>query len=191
MRWSGLLSWFFLWLHWSSPVFADPSLLQHISQQAERIESMRGEFRQTKTLGMLPQPIVSSGAFEFSQQQGIVWQTQQPLQNTLILKPVDATSLRDQSQKQTQNHLVGDLFMRLLTGDFTQLQQWFTLKVSGEQQAWTITLIPLSDALATYIKTITIAGGNYSESIIIEEQNGDRSDIQLLATHLNGQQVTD
>lgn len=63
-----------------------------------------------------------------------------------------------------------------LLGDFATLRRYYRLEVSGRETGWTLRLTPRDEALARYVREVSVGGRAATiQRIEVVEQNGDRS----------------
>ena len=158
---------------------ADDGLLDALSRQAAATTLMEGRFTQEKHLTILPKPVVSSGHFSFDHKRGIVWETLKPIVSKFSVGPDGINGGQLPNSAAARSKQIETLFLSLVTGDFRQLEQLFSVTAEGNIQSWQLLLKPQNNNVQAYIKAIHVAGGENSENITIEEQNGDSTRITL------------
>lgn len=177
----------------SCSVYADTgkTLLNRLSDQAKAITSMQGTFTQTKHLGILPKPILSSGRFSFHRNREVVWQTLDPIVSTLKFG-ADGIKVDqgNSSNTVTKNNMATTLLTHLITGNFRQMEELFDITAKGSPKRWQLTLKPRDNNLKAFINEVRISGGAYSDQIFIEEPNGDTTQIKLAATDVKRKSST-
>jgi hypothetical protein len=72
------------------------------------------------------------------------------------------------------------LFLAVLQGDSSGLQRDFDLHVSGDAQAWQLTLVPRSLLLKQVFKQINIEGGALVQRIELLETQGDSTLLKMI-----------
>ena len=151
-------------------------------------EVLCGRFEQKKQLGGLKNPVNSSGRFCVVADKGVLWRTLQPFPNTLRLTRDEIVqvrgeqvALRLEAKKEPTVRLINTVLFALLAGDVRQLEKLFEIDGSVQNKVWSITLKALEPGLAKAIGSIALKGGVYVRSITIDEANGDRTSIDLMA----------
>lgn len=142
-------------------------------------QSVHGDFYQEKRIVGFPQSIKTQGKFIIENRE-LVWQTQIPIQNTIkinsngiyVLSPQKIWEKKDQQYDK-------QFFLDLIDLDFAQLQKNFNIKLSGTLSSWHIDLVPTGIILPKIFKTIKISGGKFIQYILLEEGNGDVSEIRF------------
>ena len=173
---------------------ANAAFLAAFSAKNQTIAHLAGQFEQSKTIAVLPMPIRSSGVFEFTQGQGVVWETQEPIQNRIHLtaqgidtQTTDGNSETLQGQDATKSQgagLVASIFMGVIAGDLSQLTRFFTLEANTQGEQWQLVLTPNSPNLGAYIRQIRLEGHDFTEQLHIAETNGDTTDIRFTTTQV-------
>jgi outer membrane lipoprotein-sorting protein len=73
-----------------------------------------------------------------------------------------------------------DSIRATLAGDQTRLQRHYEIEVSGNDQSWSLQLLPKDSELKKYLRVITIDGMTEKiVRIVTEEADGDRSVIEI------------
>ena len=68
----------------------------------------------------------------------------------------------------------------VLSGDAAVLQRYFTLKVAGDEKAWTLELTPADRTVASFVERIVASGrGGRVEKIETFEASGDRTVLEI------------
>ena len=151
-------------------------------------EVLCGHFEQKKQLVGLKNPVNSSGRFCVVADKGVLWRTLQPFPNTLRLTRDEIVQVRGEqvamrleAKKEPTVRLINTVLFALLAGDVRQLEKLFEIDGSVQNKVWSITLKALEPGLAKAIGSIALKGGVYVRSITIDEANGDRTSIDLMA----------
>jgi hypothetical protein len=147
-----------------------------------------GRFEQKKQLVGLTNAVNSSGRFCVVAAKGVLWRTLRPFPNTVRLTRDeivqlrgDRVALRLDAKKEPTVRLINTVLFALLGGDIGQLEKFFEIDGSVQNNAWSITLKALEPALANAIGSIALKGGVYVTNITIDEASGDRTSIDLVA----------
>lgn len=170
------------------PARAGDDLLATLGERSRQIQSLQGQFEQQKTIAVLPAPLDSSGRFTVEQGQFVVWEILQPVQQTIRLSPAGITLATDgKGAEQIDARMpkngaetVTRIFMAVISGQWQTLRDHFAIEASGDTGKWQLILTPRSTALASYIRQITIRGGEFTEHLAIAETNGDSTSIRLV-----------
>lgn len=157
--------------------------LQQLSDQLGKPDVIHGSFIQEKHLRALPQPLTSKGTFVLAKNHGLLWLLRTPLQQDYRIT-AKGIARRDgngwqmlpgKSAGAEQNRL----FLAVLQGDSSGLQRDFDLSLSGDAQAWKLTLIPRSLLLKQVFNQINIAGAELVHSIELLETQGDSTLLRM------------
>jgi len=123
-----------------------------------------GEFTQTRTLKVLPQPLQSSGRFLFDCNAGVIWQTASPVSSTLIYTAVNThfqiNGLGESKLLKgiVHNH-TATMLLALMAGNTRYLHRDFVAEpdaISDGGSVGTMTLIPKNAAIKRYLAHILL-----------------------------------
>jgi hypothetical protein len=165
--------------------------LQAIFQQMAQIKLLRADFVQQKRLPSVNKSFKSSGQVVFAQNQGLLWQIQQPVPADLIMTP--RTLLQKTAHTQSKISLaqspyaaVAQLFLQLLRGDQQALAQNFSIDILGYSQngvamQWQVVLKPKTALLQQLFERIEATGGQSVQQMVIHEKNHNRTEIVFSA----------
>lgn len=142
------------------------------------------KFEQTKTLATLPVPLLSSGELYFSCNYGLIWQTQRPIQEALILtkKNYHFQELTQGSEKSLQSleslqtQFLSNLLIGLMSADQDYIRKTFNIE---EVDKKSFQLIPLNNSLKRAIEKITIQNQRESKELNIDILQTDETKIQI------------
>lgn len=159
--------------------------LQQLSEQLAKPSVIHGAFVQEKHLRSLPQPLTSKGNFVLAKDSGLLWLLNTPLkQDYRITRAGIARREADDSWQMLPGKSAGAeqnrLFLAVLQGDSSGLQRDFELHLSGDAQAWQLTLIPRSLLLQQIFKQINIDGGALVKRIELLETQGDSTLLKMI-----------
>lgn len=161
--------------------------LQQLSAQLAQPTVIHGAFIQEKHLRALPQPLTSKGQFVLAKEYGLLWLLDTPLKQDYRITsagiarrdaaaPGGWQAVPGKSAGAEQNRL----FLAVLQGDSSGLQRDFELRLSGESNAWQLTLIPRSLMLQQVFKQIDISGGALVQRIQLQETQGDSTVLKMI-----------
>lgn len=168
-------------------VSADSSdAVKQISSLMKSAESVQGKFVQQKKLAGFSRPIKSSGFFFLQKSQTLEWQINSPMESRLVIDLKDKRYFSDtqnpdsNAEKPATYKLVGEIVVALFEGDWATLENYFTLDGEIEEdQTWTASLVPKSEALARAINKIILSGDQYVKSVVILETSEDETHIEF------------
>ncbi|MDR6603166.1 hypothetical protein J2732_004182 [Achromobacter deleyi] len=167
-------------LPWTARAFD----LNDLQAQLRATPVVRGHFVQQKFLRSLPQPLTSRGDFTLAAGKGLLWLLRTPIAQDLRIN-ANGISRRDESgawqalPQQTGSGRENRLFLSVLAGDTSGLQENFDLALTGQADAWQLLLTPRSALLRQIFDTIQINGGKLVDRIELRETQGDRSVLQM------------
>lgn len=189
--------WMLLALFALAPCIAGAFSLDQLQTQLRAQPIVRGHFTQQKFLRSLPQPLTSRGDFTLAQGKGLLWKLTSPFEQDLRITPQGIAKRDAQGAWQALPQQMGasretGIFLAVLAGDTRGLQENFDISLSGDAQAWTMTMKPSSALLAQIFEAIVIQGGALVQRIELRETQGDRTVLQLQdvqpATRLNDEE---
>ena len=151
---------------------------------------LRGDFVQAKTLQGFRNPLKSSGSFVLARSHGVAWTTLAPFRSTIVLTNKQLTVRQaDGSAKPLAGQggsqaiaTANTLLMALLSGQVDSLSSQFVVTetlLAGN--AWRLLLVPKPGALQSVFKRIELHGDDHVRAVVLEEANGDRTDIGFVA----------
>lgn len=164
-----------------SPAGFPPGLTQRLAKTGQ----LQGTFVQTRYISALSIPLRSSGTFTYQRGEGIVWRTLEPVASVVHISPDQGVVIvddRNNPQPVPASELVGTIFLGVFSGDFSRLNDYFSVEheqgvTAREGDHWELRLTPLRKELAENLRSIAIAGTQLVESITLLEPNGDRTEI--------------
>jgi len=153
-------------------------------------------FEQTKTIPGMKRALVSTGTMYLSTTKGIIWDIKTPYPSLMV---VENDYIIQQTKNKTKTKLnVSDnqIFMDIATslqlvfsGDFSHIDQNFSLAFTQQDTSWQITLTPLKkSSIATFLSEIIIQGSLQLEKVMMQETSG--GSITYRFTNLEERELT-
>ncbi|SHF21464.1 Outer membrane lipoprotein carrier protein LolA [Modicisalibacter ilicicola DSM 19980] len=175
--------WFMLLLPGPALAFELADLQDRLSQS----EALEGRFEQQRYLADLDTRLISSGHFLYERDTRVVWTLETPVEDRLVFKaeslpeaaPVPGEASGGSPDNARQREQVATLFLRLLQGDWQSLRERFSLELSGDENAWQVTLIPEAEALRERLSRIELQGGRHLEHLELDAANGDVLEVRF------------
>lgn len=146
------------------------------------------QFKQTKKIPSLPVPLISSGKMYFSCQAGLIWETQKPIQEILILTQSDYHFKQFSNSKKSsetklkvldsiETRYLSRLLIGLMSADKDYINRTFNI---NNTDALTFELTPKNNFLSKVIKTVRIKRPQQDNAIniILNQQDGTLINIQ-------------
>lgn len=165
--------------------------LQQLDAQLSEPAVVRGDFIQQKHLRALPQPLVSEGRFVLSRELGLLWLLQKPLQQDYRINDAGVALRKGEAWQPTSTQRAAEqynkLFLAVLRGNSSALQQQFDLQLRGTPDFWRLTLTPRSKLLQQIFTRILISGGATAERVELIETQGDSTLLLLQNLELDDQ----
>lgn len=154
----------------------------------QSLDNIQGTFEQTRHISVLTAPLTASGEFSYQREQGVVWRTLEPVRSTLRVDANDKVTQEDANgtvQQVPASDFIGGLFKSLFSGDFSQLGELFQFEqlpvddASERDLSWRLRLTPRQAAVSEQLQYIDLAGDGFAERVVIQQANGDRTEIAL------------
>ena len=173
----------------SIPVSAQPAdqcTLESIAAKLNE-QAKLSQFVQTKKVTILKKPLISKGYLLITDNNQVVWQTQEPIKSTLIIgqQSLKQFNKNDQSvmspanNNQKMSQLISSTFMAILAGNFEKLDNHFSVALECAETGWSIELEASSNDMKPIITNITISGQNHIELLSFTEASGDSTQLVL------------
>lgn len=172
------------------------ALLAHLAD----IESLEGNFTQIRHIAVLAIPLRSSGDFRYQREHGIVWRTTEPIVNEIHITHEQGIVAVDEggvTRSLPASEVVAGIFLSLFAGELDRLRTYFDVVAVNAatteslqaaprtHRPWALRLTPALPTLASQIEYIVVAGHDHVDSVIIQDANGDRSELSLTLTQAN------
>lgn len=145
-------------------------VLADITARLIKTPITQGEFQQEKRLKILRKPLLSTGAFTYSQSKGVIWKTLTPIPSLLLVN--DARLLTGQGE-QAVPPAFGKVFKAMLGADLQQLSDGFVITGEDKKSAWTLQLTPKDEMLKKIISSIVLNGDTELRMLEMQEVNGN------------------
>lgn len=179
---------------WVSAVTLD-ELQQRFTEQPV----VRAHFEQTRTIKDLPQPLRSNGEMLIARDSGLLWDQKAPFPMTLLLDDTRMVQIINGQPPQTItadtnpqmfqfNHLLRALFQ----ADRKVLEENFRIDFNDRGNGrWSLVLTPTTTPLDKIFASLDLSGATFLESIVLNDKQGDRTDIALSRHQLTPASLTD
>ena len=177
----------------ADPVFSHPAkahelaqLTRATAQSLTKARAVRGKFVQRRYLADLARPLESSGKFLFARDAGIEWHTELPFDSQFLMAESGITqrdeggvTLSIKASEQPALAVVSRVFFALFALDLDALSHDFELYGEPRGGGWVLGLKPRAEALGSVFRQAIVSGGASVERVVLEDGNGDRSEIVL------------
>ena len=159
-----------------------------VRQRLQLAPVLQGEFEQTKTIKGFRNALVSHGEFMVARGQGVWWHTRQPFESTLVVTrtrlftraPDGTTSNVMDAQAEPGLRQVNELVFSLLSADLDALGDRFAIAAQAiGATGWTLTLTPRDANVAKFLKSATLGGDRFVQTVRIDEARGDSTQIRF------------
>lgn len=164
-----------------APAWATPSdVLARITQHLQQHTIVRAQFTQTREMKALRQPFVTKGRMIFSRRDGVYWLIDSPIQTGYWMSESRMVEINANGQRKEQDSKsnpalahMGRIMRSMLSAQADVLAENFQLAADGTASQWVLTLTPRNPQLGQFIKRIRIQGGQFIDSMELEETSGD------------------
>ncbi|QRN54737.1 LolA family protein [Dyella caseinilytica] len=162
-------------------------LLHDVLAQLRQHPSVRANFTQQRTNPALTQPQNSSGQLLFVAGHGMLWQIQQPYQQTLALTgsktvSIDAAGHAQAVRNERGVSQIAQMLQAMLAGQIDPVLRQFSVAADGNTLQWTLRFTPKQARVAQVLRGIRLEGGAFLQGIHIDMQDGTQTDIRMTET---------
>jgi len=166
------------------------ALLCMLLLTAAAVTHFDSRFTQTRSLLGFSKPLVSHGVIRFDQAHGFYWEMTDPYHYVFQMKGDEAVqTLPDGSVKYLKAEqtpwlaAVQHIIVDALSGNRSELERYFSLKVTPMSQGEHVDLTPKSGAMREAIVSIEVteSAPGHPQKIAIRETSGDSMDISFTA----------
>jgi outer membrane lipoprotein-sorting protein len=166
---------------------ASSDLLQNVLKTLSAHNAVRASFTQQRQNPALTQPQKSSGQLLFVAEHGMLWQVQQPYQQTLALTGnktmnIDAAGNIQPVRNERGVSQISQMLQSMLGGQIDAVTRQFNVSAQGSTEHWTIHFTPKQARVAQVLRDIQLDGGTFLQDIHITMQDGTQTDIQMSDT---------
>ena len=144
-------------------------------------------FTERRYVPILDAPVQSSGTLRFITPDRLEKHTLQPRAESLVLAGDQLTLQQGQRTRRLaltdlpDSGLAINSLRGTMAGDLASLRRGWTVTLHGERRIWTLSLTPLSQAVAQYIEAVLIEGRqDQIDSIEIRQADGVRSVMHIV-----------
>lgn len=139
------------------------------------------QFKQEKTVAVLSQPLKSNGYLLLNDDQGIIWQTVNPIKSTTVINDDSLKQYNKNDQlislpegsNNAASQLISSTFLSILTGDLSNLKDNFEVQASCIEDDWTVQLIPNNADIELVLNQLTLKGSDNIQQLKFTENNQD------------------
>ena len=135
---------------------------EYISKNLPQTGSIKCKFYQEKYMKNIAKPLVSSGEFEYKENEGVYFYTLSPVKST--------TDYTNKNYKQ-----INEIINAISKKKYSKLEKEFNFYYEGNIKKWMLGLKPKENSDAfNYIVSITLEGSDYINKINIQQTNGNK-----------------
>ncbi|RDS85637.1 LolA family protein [Dyella psychrodurans] len=166
---------------------ASTDLLHDALHQLSQHTAVRAAFTQQRQNPALTQPQNSSGQLLFVTGKGMLWQVQQPYQETLALTGnqtlrIDANGHAQTVRSERGVSQISQMLQSMLAGQLDAVLRQFNVTAEGSATQWTLHFTPKQSRVAQVLRDIQLDGGAFLQGIRIDMQDGTQTDIRMTGT---------
>ena len=163
---------------------SSPDLLHNVLAQLSQHTAVRASFTQERKNPALTQPQNSSGQLLFVTGHGMLWQVQQPYQQTLALTGSKTMSIEATGRAQPVRHergvsQISQVLQSMLAGQIDPVLRQFNVSAAGTTAQWTLHFTPKQARVAQVLRGIELNGGTFLQDIHIDMQDGTQTNIHM------------
>lgn len=164
-----------------------PDLLHTVLGELSQHTSVRAAFTQQRQNPALTQPQNSSGQLIFVTGHGMLWQVQQPYQETLALTGsktmrIDVNGSVQPMRSDRGVSQISQTLQSMLAGQLDAVLRQFNVTAEGTAAQWTLHFTPKQARVAQVLRGIQLDGGAFLQGIRIDMQDGTQTDIRMTDT---------
>ncbi|MFK2900271.1 outer membrane lipoprotein carrier protein LolA [Dyella jejuensis] len=181
-----MLAWLLCCLnaHAQSP---SPDLLHTVLGELGQHTAIRAAFIQQRRNPALTQPQESHGQLLFVTGHGMLWQVQQPYQETLALTGsrtlrIDASGHPQTVRNERGVSQISQMLQSMLAGQLDAVMRQFNVSADGTAAQWSLHFTPRQARVAQVLQEIQLDGGAFLHGIRIDMRDGTQTDIRMTDT---------
>ncbi len=148
---------------------------------------VKAEFKKERKLKVLSKPFITFGYMLFKPDQGLIWKTTRPIDDTILIRGTEIIPLNDQTKEATlpaSNPIMAsasEMLLAIMSRDKAKILSIFNYEKQPVVDGKIIyKLVPKDEKLSAIIFAINISGKERVEVIEILEKSGDSTSIYLL-----------
>jgi hypothetical protein len=156
--------------------------LDTLMHDLARHQGGRARFVETKSIALLDKPVISSGELFYAPPARLEKRTLRPKPELLLLDGETLTLERGKQKftvrlaEQPEALAFVDSLRGTLNGDKAALERSYKLRLSGNEERWTLDLLPNDQRIAAFVVRITFGGSrNRVEWLKYLQADGDSS----------------
>jgi hypothetical protein len=162
--------------------YADEWDIDQLMRTLAQTRSGHASFIEKKSIAILEKPVESSGELFYTAPDRLEKRTLKPKAESMLLDhgtlTIEQKGKKHVLQLQSYPEIAAfiDSIRGTLAGDRKALERTYKLDLEGDEQNWTLTLLPLDAKMKKVVERIRISGGrNELRNIEINQADGDSS----------------
>ncbi|MFS1523223.1 outer membrane lipoprotein carrier protein LolA [Microbulbifer sp. 2304DJ12-6] len=153
-------------------------ILEMIENKIEPTAQMIGSFSQKKTIPQLPRPLISKGIMAVSEDMGVSWRIESPVDSHRIFWNPDYDNRKNYSTNPIDSQIAYPL-LQIIKGKFSTLEDFFFLNAQIDQEHWQVRLLPKKKSFSKIITSIEIFGDDHIRRIVLAEANQSVTEMEI------------
>ena len=174
----------------SGPVLAAGWSVTDLMQLLSQKKAGTATFVEKKYLGVLSQPLESTGQLAFTAPDRLEKRTLTPKAETLVLQGDKLLVERSDGRKLSvtladRPEVIAfvESIRATLAGDRSALERYYTVSLNGSEEQWQLTLTPVQARMQKILTQIRINGTRAQlKTIAFQQADGDHSDMLITET---------
>lgn len=168
--------------------------LSRFGDRVAAVGTMSCKFKQTKTIALLSDELVSQGRMYYDKSGKLCWEYLTPYEYRFVLnngKVYMGNDKRNNVADVADNKIFGTIarvMMNTVTGRIGELDKDFEVRTGGESPARVVTLVPKRREMKQLLKQVELTLDEKAGTVThirLSEKNGDVTDIALTDIKLN------
>jgi outer membrane lipoprotein-sorting protein len=148
-----------------------------VTQRLAQHKVVRADYTQSKRIKVLKKPLVSSGSFLYSADNGVLWTTTEPAPSVLVVTNKGIRQQQDGKWKSVRGSSsavkFSEMLLAVFSGDTQALGKGFNLYFSHSDEGWSIGLQPKNKRMAKVVDYLLISGEDLVDTFTMVQKNGD------------------
>ncbi|MDR5754208.1 MULTISPECIES: outer membrane lipoprotein carrier protein LolA [unclassified Caballeronia] len=171
---------------WAAESAQDATLVSGVARHLADAGGVRAQFKQTRTLAAMKEPLVSTGSIVFVRERGVIWRVETPYKATYAITDAGMREIGVNGKPRASRAndargaaQVSRMMRAMLGGDLSGLYSQFDVKAHGTPSNWRIELTPNQPQLAQSVRRLDMNGGDFLQGLRIVLANGDATQIDF------------
>ena len=165
--------------------------IHQLFELLEQTPRTTSRFTEQQHIGILDQPITSSGTLTFVGPTHLEKHVLTPVESRFVVT-ADRLTIESANRSEQKTYRLAqqpalkgfvEAFRATLSGDLQSLQRFYELKIYGTMRKWRLELTPTDAEVKKLIRYVRVHGSNgVISSVDIEQRNGDWSRMTIVSS---------